>query len=125
MDYENDLEVYCYEGAEPLSLPGLANAWTSLHIRVKCENPDYIQLLFSNSSVDMFETLDTLSYPNDGNITFFHEVPPYNVFCVGVKYNGRDYVNYKLYADLVFMWRFPVLLLVGIVLFFCAPSMSR
>ena len=125
VDYDNDLEVYCYEGAQPFSPQGLANVWSSLHIRVKCENPDYIQLLFSNTSVDIIESENVLRYPNDGNVTFSHEVAPYNVFCVGVKYNGRDYVNYKLYGDVSLSWRFPVLLVTGAMLFFNARTMSR
>ena len=125
VDYNNDLEIYCYEGAQPLSPEGLANVWSSLHIRVECENPDYVQLLFSNTSVNIMESENILRYPTDGNTTFSHEVAPYNVFCVGVKYSGRDYVNYELYADVSLAWRFPVLLVIGVILFFNARTLSR
>ena len=125
VDYDHDLEIYCCEGPEPLSPQGLANVWSGLNIKVKCENPEYVTLLFSNTSVDIIESEDTLRKPNLGNDTFSYEVAPYNVFCIGVNYNGRDYVNYELYAEVVFMWRFPVLLLIGEVLLFNAQSMSR
>jgi hypothetical protein len=125
VDYDNDLEVYCYEGAEPLSAEGLSWVWSALHITVKCENPDYVQLLFSNTSVDIVNSENVMRYPSDGNVTFSHDESPYNVFCVGIKYNGRDYVNYELYAYVSLEWRFPILLMTGATLFFNAKSLSR
>lgn len=125
VSYDHDLEVYCYEGSEPLSPQGLARVWSALHIRLKCEIPDYVQLLFSNTSVNIIDSENVLRYPNDGNVTFSHDEPPYNVFCVGVKYNGRDYVNYELYADVSLEWRFPLLLVIGAMLFFNAKTLSR
>ena len=125
VDYDHDLDVYCYEGADPLSPQGLAMIWSALHIKVKCENPDYVQLLFSNTSVDIVDSENVICYPSDGNITFSHDELPYNVFCVGVKYNGRDYMNYELYADVSLEWRFPILLMIGAAMFFKARALSR
>lgn len=99
--------------------------WSTLHIKVKCETPDYVHLIFSNTSVDIVNSENVLRYPNDGNITFSHDEQPYNVFCVAVKYNGRDYVNYELYADVSLDWKFPVLLGIGATLFFYARTLSR
>lgn len=125
VDYDHDLEVYCYEGAEPLSPEGLARVWSALHIKVMCEIPDYVHLIFSNTSVGILDSENVMRYPSDGNITFSHDEPPYNVFCVAVKYNGRDYVNYELYADVSLEWKFPVLLVIGATLFFNAKTLSR
>ena len=64
-------------------------------------------------------------YRDASNRTFYHLAKPYNVFCVGVLYNGRDFVNYDFYAKLELMWRFPALLAVGVFLLFNAKAMSR
>ena len=126
VDYSNYLEVYCYDGPEPLTSKGLSNSWHSLHIVIKCETSDYITILFSNSSVDIEESVDKLTYLDASNgTTFSRYVKPYNVTCVGVMYSGRDLVNYKVYAELEFMWRFPILLTVGVFLLFNARPMSR
>ena len=63
--------------------------------------------------------------PSDKNVTFSHGELPYDVFCVGVKYNGRDYVNYELYADVSWEWQFPLLLVIGAAMFFSAKALSR
>ena len=87
---------------------------------------DYITILFSNTSVDIEEAGDKLTHLDAFNgTTFSHHAKPYGVKCVGVMYNGRDWVNYKVYADLEFMWRFPILLAAGMFLLFNARTMSR
>ena len=108
-------------------MSGLANVWHSLRIAVRCkEDANYITVHFSNTSHEIDESIDKLSYSDATNGTLFlHYAKPYGVFCVGVLYNGRDLVNYKFYADLVFMWRFPILLAIGAFLLFNARTMSR
>ena len=125
VDYDHDSDIYCYEGAEPLSPHGLASIWLGLHIEVKCDFTEDMMILFSNKSSDILESEDRLNLLDAFNDTFSHYSSPYNVFCVGVKYDGRDYVNYELYAGLEFMWRFPILLVVGMALLFNARTMSR
>ena len=126
VDFDNYLEVYCYDGPEPFSVKGLATVWYGLQVVVKCkQDVRNVQIFFSNKSSEIDQSEDKLTYRDALNRTFYHIAKPYDVFCVGVLYSGRDFVNYDFHARLEFMWRFPVLLAVGVVLLFKARNMSR
>ena len=127
VDYSNYLSVYCWDGPKPFSVKGLVNIWHSLSINIRCnKDAKYVTILFSNTSLDIEDSENKLTYSDSINGTsFYHYAKPYNVLCTGVMYSGRDAVKYMLYADLVFMWRFPILLTVGLFLLFHARNMSR
>lgn len=52
---------------------------------------------------------------------------PYGTSCIGVRHSGevRSAVHYRLTAREKLLWWFPLLLAVGVLLFFSASRLSR
>ena len=67
---------------------------------------------------------DGISDLNNTNVLY---LSPFNVTCIGVRHSGRVYdrVGYKLEVAEVLMYRYPALLVFGILLLFSAPSLGR
>lgn len=110
--------MFCYEGS--LTADRLQHIWDSLYITVQTSTPHNLAVTCGNSSQDVL-TSAPLPVPSAVWLS------PFTVNCVGVRFAGSsdDATNFKLTMDLRLRLMYPVLALLGVLLIFIAPSLSR
>ena len=81
----------------------------------------------NSSEVVLEDDADFSNGINNLNVTDVLYLSPFNVTCLGVRHSGQVYngVGYKLEAAEVLMYRYPVSLGIGLLLFFSASYLSR
>ena len=120
--------AYCYLGFLPYTLPGLTHIWHHVQIRITAKPVEGAVVAVGNSfEVVLEDDADFSNGINNLNVTDVLYLSPFNVTCLGVRHSGLVYngVGYKLEAAEVLMYRYPVSLGIGLLLFFSASYLSR
>ena len=114
---------YCYHGYNEYTVPGLLRLWHNLAVKVVAKPPDSLIVTLGNSSkaAKSKEAEIHTSYTNETRTVYLSS---FGVSCVGLKCGFKD-VSYTLWTQEVVMWRYPVLLLTGIILLYLAPLLCR
>ena len=128
LDYGEPGHAYCYEGFLPYTVPGLTHVWHHVQIRIHAKPVEGAVVTVGNSSkVVLRDNADFSNGITNLNITDVLYLSPFNVTCLGVRHSELVYhrVGYKLEAAEVLMYRYPVSLGIGLLLFFSASYLSR
>ena len=120
--------AYCYEGFLPYTIPGLTHVWHHVQIRIHANPVKGAVVAIGNSSkVVLGDDADFSNGITNLNITDVLYLSPFHVTCLGVRHSELVYhrVGYKIEAAEVLMYRYPVSLGIGLLLFFSASYLSR
>ena len=117
---------YCYHGYNEHTLPGFFHQWHEMVITVTGNPPHGVTITLGNTSQSV-RNEDANVCTSHSNKSRTIQFPPYGVSCLGIRYSRveRPKVHYELEAEERIALRYPVSLVIGLVLLFGAPSMCR
>lgn len=113
--------LYCYRGVDRASLEGLQRIWSGLN--VKLYEFEKLIIVVGNSTENTEKALEAEYDIKDKE--FKIELSPYINQCVGLKSVNEDDTNVTLDVKSQVVLRLPILLVVGLFLFYAAHTLSR
>ena len=112
----------CYDGHFSLDQCSLLHFWDTLHISLTTSDPNRLAVYYGNSSQML---LSSRSYPRKASDPI--HLSPYEVSCVGIKHSKEslDEIMYSLDAKFHMWPGYPLILALGLIMIFTAPTLSR